>query len=131
MLIQSTLGFKPFHLCLHAFQITTFLCCSFQTSHIVAQQFSLNFLNSHEGNFTNINPCNSSLQAIVAYAQADLINLPFDIGVISKLNIFTHSGMSFNCFLFHAFISDFAQDIIVSQTLIPFRANTYLFSPSA
>jgi ACR3 family arsenite efflux pump ArsB len=131
MLIHRTLGFLPFHLCLPAFPITIFLCCSFQISHIVAQQFSLNFLTSPDGNLTNINPCNSSFQTIVAYVPADLIIFPFVIGVNSRLNIFTHSGISFNCFLFHALISDFAPQVTTSQTEIHFHANTYLFSPSA
>jgi hypothetical protein len=128
---HNTFGFLHNRLCLPAFHITIFLCCSLPTSHIVAQQFSLNFLTSPDGNFTKTSHCNASFHDIVAKVQADLISFPFDRGVISKLNIFTHSGISFSFFLFQAFISEFSQLITVSQTVIPFRAKTYLFSPSA
>jgi hypothetical protein len=78
-------GFLPIHLCLQAFQITTFLCCSFPICHIVAQQFLLNLRTSQLGILTNTNHVASSLPEIKAEDQALFISLPVEKGVTSKL----------------------------------------------
>jgi hypothetical protein len=79
----------------------------------------------------NTKPVASSLPEIKAEDPALLIILPVEKGVTSKLYTVIPSGISFNCFLFPAAIGAFSQAITSSPTLIPFHANTYLFSPSA
>jgi hypothetical protein len=53
-----------------------------------------------------------SLQTTTQKFHADLISLPFEKGVISKLKTLTPSGMSFNCFLFQAEIGEFSPQLI-------------------
>jgi len=90
----------------------------------------LNFLTSPEGNLINTTLRRASLPAILAYTHAVLISFPEENGVTSRLNIFTHSGISLSCFLFPCAIGALSQQITVSPTFAVFQARTYLFSPS-
>jgi hypothetical protein len=73
----------------------------------------------------------ASLPTIFADVHAVLISFPVDIGVTSRLNTLTHSGISLSCFLFPGAMSALSPHITVSPTLAFFHASTYLFSPSA
>lgn len=68
---------------------------------------------------------------MLADDHAVLMSFPEENGVTSRLNTFTHSGISFNCFLFPGAMIALSPQITVSPTLMFFQANTYLFSPSA
>jgi hypothetical protein len=106
------------------------LCWSFPTSQIVAQQFSLNFLTSQDGILIKTTFCISSLPLIVAYDHAVFISFHVEKGVTSRLNTLTHSGISFNCFLFHEAIGAVSPQITSLPTAIFFQAKTYFFSQS-
>lgn len=127
----KTWGFLPNHLCLQAFPITTCWCWSFPISQIVAKQFSLNFLTSHDGILMNTILSRASLPTIEAYDHAVLMSLPEENGVTSRLNTLTHSGISLSCFLFPWDIGALSQHKTASPTLAVFHERTYFLVPSA
>lgn len=131
MFFPSICGFFPSRLCLPAFPMTTCWCWSFPISQMVARQFSLNFLTSPEDNLMNTILSRLSLPTMLAYDHAVFMSFPEENGVTSRLNIFTHSGISLSCFLFPWTIGAWSQQMTVSPVLMVFHASTYLFSPSA
>jgi hypothetical protein len=67
---------------------------------------------------------------IVQKVHAALINFHLVNGVTSKLKIVKPSGISLSCFVQPFSNGAFSQVSIISPTLAPFHARTYLFSPS-